>query len=651
MREYKAMGKNVTQKLVENHLVEGRMICGEEIGLKIDQTLTQDATGTLVMLEFEAMGIPHIRTELSVQYVDHNLLQEDFKNADDHLFLRSACKKFGLWYSRPGNGVSHPVHMERFGVPGKTLLGSDSHTCAAGSLGMLAIGAGGLEVAMAMAGEPFYLKMPKTWGVKLVGAMPDWVSAKDVILEMLRRHDVDGAIGKIVEYYGPGLRFLTAMDRHVIANMGAELGATTSVFPSDDAVRAFLKSQGRKQAFREILADPDAKYDEYEEINLSELEPLIALPSSPGNVVPVREVAGREIYQSYIGSSANPGLRDFAIAAMIVDGKQAHDRVSFDVNPTSRQILENMTATGILGKLIHAGARLHQAGCGGCIGMGQAPATGRISLRTVPRNFPGRSGTKEDQVYLCSPETAAASALTGVITDPRTLGMTYPRFMEPETVLLNTEMLVPPAQEGEQYDLEKGPNIKPLPVLEPLPDNLEGSVLLKVGDDISTDEILPAGAKVLPFRSNIPAISRFVFSPVDEAYYERAMGFQKQGSFVVGGSNYGQGSSREHAALAPRYLGVKAVLVKSFARIHLQNLSNFGILPLIFANPDDWNKIAQGDRLSIPDVRNAIRQGNSVKVINLTKNETYDTEHRMTQYQVDMVLAGSLINLVKQKES
>jgi len=645
------MGKNITQKLIESHLVEGRMICGEEIGLKIDQTLTQDATGTLVMLEFEAMGIPHIRTELSVQYVDHNLLQEDFKNADDHLFLRSACKKFGLWYSRPGNGVSHPVHMERFGVPGKTLLGSDSHTCAAGSLGMLAIGAGGLEVAMAMAGEPFYLKMPKTWGVKLIGEMPDWVSAKDVILEMLRRHDVDGGVGKIVEYYGPGLRCLSAMDRHVIANMGAELGTTTSVFPADDAVMAFLKSQGREQAFREILADPDAEYDEYEEINLSELEPLIALPSSPGNVVPVREVAGREIYQSYIGSSANPGLRDFAIAAMIVDGKQAHDRVSFDVNPTSRQILENMTATGILGKLIHAGARLHQAGCGGCIGMGQAPATGRISLRTVPRNFPGRSGTKEDLVYLCSPETAAASALTGVITDPRMLGMAYPRFMEAETVLLNTEMLLPPAPEGEQYDLEKGPNIKPLPVLEPLPDTLEGPVLLKVGDDISTDEILPAGAKVLPFRSNIPAISRFVFNPVDETYSERAMGYQKQGSFVVGGSNYGQGSSREHAALGPRYLGVKAVIAKSFARIHLQNLSNFGILPLIFANPDDWNKIAQGDRLCIPDVRTAIRQGNSVKVINLTKNETYETEHRMTHYQVDMVLAGSLINLVKQKAS
>jgi aconitate hydratase len=651
MREYKAMGKNVTQKLIESHLTEGRMIFGEEIGLKIDQTLTQDATGTLVMLEFEAMGIARVRTELSVQYVDHNLLQEDFKNSDDHLFLRSACKKFGLWYSRPGNGVSHPVHMERFGVPGKTLLGSDSHTCAAGSLGMLAIGAGGLEVAMAMVGEPFYLKMPKIGGVKLVGELPDWVSAKDVILEMLRRHDVDGGLGKIVEYYGPGLRFLSAMDRHVIANMGAELGATTTVFPSDDAVKEFLKSQGREQAFREILADPDAEYDEYEEINLSELEPLIALPSSPGNVVPVREVTGREIYQSYIGSSANPGLRDFAIPAMIVDGKQTHDRVSFDVNPTSRQILENMTATGILGKLIHAGARLHQAGCGGCIGMGQAPATGRISLRTVPRNFPGRSGTKEDQVYLCSPETAAASALTGVITDPRTLGMAYPRFMPPKTELLNIEMLVPPAQEGEPYDLEKGPNIKPLPQLEPLPDTLEGPALLKVGDDISTDEILPAGAKVLPFRSNIPAISRFVFSPIDETYYERAMSYQKQGSFIVGGSNYGQGSSREHAALGPRYLGVKAVIAKSFARIHLQNLSNFGILPLIFTDPDDWNKIAQDDTLSIPDVRNAIRQGNSVKVINLTRNETYETEHRMTHYQVEMVLAGSLINLVKQKAS
>lgn len=645
------MSKNVTQQFIESHLVEGRMKPGEEIGLKIDQTLTQDATGTLVMLEFEALGIPRVRTELSAQYVDHNLFQEDFKNPDDHLFLRSACKRFGLWYSRPGSGVSHPVHMERFGVPGKTLLGSDSHTCAAGSLGMLAIGAGGLEVAMAMAGEPFYLKMPKIWGVKLFGKLPEWVSAKDVILEMLRRHDVDGGIGKIIEYYGPGLKSLTAMDRHVIANMGAELGATATVFPSDEAVKAFLQSQGRGDVWREILADENAEYDEHAEINLSALEPLIALPSSPGNVVPVREVAGREIYQSYIGSSANPGLRDFAIAALIVEGKQVHDRVSFDVNPTSRQILENMIELGILAKLIRAGARLHQAGCGGCIGMGQAPASGRISLRTVPRNFPGRSGTKEDQVYLCSPETAAASALIGVITDPRTLGMAYPRFKEPETNRLNTEMLVPPASEGAPYEMEKGPNIKPLPTLEPLPDQLEGPVLLKLGDNISTDGIMPAGAKALPFRSNIPELSKFTFSQIDETYYARAMACQQQASFVVGGANYGQGSSREHAALAPRYLGLKAVLAKSFARIHLQNLSNFGILPLTFVNPEDWEKIAQGDVLSIPDVRNAIRKGSRVSVINLTKNETYKAEHSMTPRQVEMVLAGSLINLVRQKRA
>lgn len=645
------MSKNVTQQFIESHLVEGRMKPGEEIGLKIDQTLTQDATGTLVMLEFEALGIPRVRTELSAQYVDHNLFQEDFKNPDDHLFLRSACKRFGLWYSRPGSGVSHPVHMERFGVPGKTLLGSDSHTCAAGSLGMLAIGAGGLEVAMAMAGEPFYLKMPKIWGVKLFGKLPEWVSAKDVILEMLRRHDVDGGIGKIIEYYGPGLKSLTAMDRHVIANMGAELGATATVFPSDEAVKAFLQSQGRGDVWREILADENAEYDEHAEINLSALEPLIALPSSPGNVVPVREVAGREIYQSYIGSSANPGLRDFAIAALIVEGKQVHDRVSFDVNPTSRQILENMIELGILAKLIRAGARLHQAGCGGCIGMGQAPASGRISLRTVPRNFPGRSGTKEDQVYLCSPETAAASALIGVITDPRTLGMAYPRFKEPETNRLNTEMLVPPASEGAPYEMEKGPNIKPLPALEPLPDQLEGPVLLKLGDNISTDGIMPAGAKALPFRSNIPELSKFTFSQIDETYYARAMACQQQASFVVGGANYGQGSSREHAALAPRYLGLKAVLAKSFARIHLQNLSNFGILPLTFVNPEDWEKIAQGDVLSIPDVRNAIRKGSRVSVINLTKNETYKAEHPMTPRQVEMVLAGSLINLVRQKRA
>jgi aconitate hydratase len=643
------MGKNVTQKLIESHLIEGTMEPGGQIGLKIDQTLTQDATGTMVMLEFEAIQIPRVKTELSAQYVDHNLIQEDSKNPDDHLFLRSACRKFGLWYSPPGNGVSHPVHMERFGIPGKTLLGADSHTCAAGSLGMLAIGAGGLEVALVMAGEPFYVKMPRVWGVGLTGSFPDWVSAKDVVLEMLRRHDVDGGLGKIIEYYGPGVESSTAMDRHVIANMGAELGATTTVFPSDQAVRRFLKAQGREQDWREIAPDEDAGYDEYEEIDLSQLEPLIALPSSPGNVVPVREVAGREIYQAYIGSSANPGLRDFGIAALIVDGKRVHAGVSFDVNPTSRQILENLIQLGLLGKLIRSGARLHQAGCNGCIGMGQAPATGRISLRTVPRNFPGRSGTREDQVYLCSPETAAASALTGVITDPRTLGMAYPRFVEPESILINDQLLVPPAPESEPVELEKGPNIKPLPTFDPLPEQLEGVVLLKVGDDVSTDEIMPAGARVLPYRSNIPEIAKFVFEPVDEIYYQRAMECREQGSLVVGGENYGQGSSREHAALAPRYLGLKAVIAKSFARIHGQNLVNFGILPLIFINPDDWGKVDEGDVLSIPDVRQVIQQGNKVMVKNLTKGEAIETQHTMSARQVEMVLEGSLINVVRNR--
>ena len=638
--------ENVAQKLIESHLLEGRMIPGDEIGLKIDQTLTQDATGTLVMLELEAMRLPRVKTELSAQYVDHNLIEEDSKNADDHIYLYSACRRFGLWYSRAGNGVSHPLHMERFGIPGKSLLGSDSHTPAAGALGMLAIGAGGLEVAMAMAGEPFYVSMPAILGVRLTGKLPDWVSAKDVILEMLRRHDVDGGVGKIVEYYGPGLNALTAMDRHVIANMGAELGATTTVFPSDEAVRTFLKQQGRKDDWREIVADDGADYDEHEEIDLSNLEPLIACPSSPGNVVPVREVAGREIYQAYIGSSANPGLRDFAVPALMVDGRRVHERVSFDINPTSRQILENLIDTGLLAKLVHAGARLHQAGCNGCIGMGQAPATGRISLRTVPRNFPGRSGTKEDSVYLCSPETAAASALTGVITDPRTLGADYPRFVEPDVIRLNTTMIVPPPDPVDETEPEKGPNIKPLPPLAPLPGQLEGPVLLKMGDNISTDEIMPAGARVLPYRSNIPGISRFVFSQIDETYPDRTLPYRESGSFVVAGENYGQGSSREHAALAPRYLGLQAVLAKSFARIHLQNLANFGILPLIFFNPADWEKIDSGDILSLPGVRADIQKGHDITIINKTKGQKYEAQHPLTGRQVGMVLAGGLINLV-----
>jgi aconitate hydratase len=649
------MPKNVTEKLIESHLVEGEMEPGEEIALTIDQTLTQDATGTAVMLEFEAMGIPRVKTDLSAQYVDHNLLQTDFKNPDDHLFLRSACKKFGVWYSRPGNGVSHPVHMERFGVPGKTLLGSDSHTPAAGSLGMLSIGAGGLEVALAMAGEPYYIDMPEVWGVKLTGELPDWVSAKDVILEMLRRHDVEGGVGRVIEYYGPGLDRLSAMDRHVIANMGTELGATSTVFPSDGEVRDFLRRQERGEAWSELVADEGATYDHYEEIDLSEVEPLIALPSSPGNVVPVREVEGREIYQSYIGSSANPGFRDFAVAARIVDGHQVHDRVSFDVNPTSRQILQNLMETGDMQKLLSAGARQHQAGCNGCIGMGQAPATGHISLRTVPRNFPGRSGTKEDAVYLCSPETAAAAALTGKITDPRDLeeiyGMSYPQVEEPEDLIINTEQLVEPPADGSGVEIEKGPNVLPLPETEPLPDRLEGPVLMRVGDDISTDEIMPAGSRILPFRSNIPEISKFVFSQVDESYYDRAMEYQEEGHFVVAGQNYGQGSSREHAAIAPRYLGVRAKIAKSYARIHRANLINFGILPLEFVDEADHEKIDQGDELVLEDLRKSLEEGGPVTVYNKTKDESYETRHDMTDRQLEMILEGSRINVVRKEHT
>jgi aconitate hydratase len=644
------MGKSVALQLIESHLADGKATPGEEIALRFDQTLTQDATGTMVMLEFEAMGLGRVETELSAQYVDHNLLQVDFRNADDHLFLRSACRKFGLWHSRPGNGVSHPVHMERFGVPGKTLIGSDSHTCAAGSLGMLAIGAGGLDVAMALAGEPIHLIMPKILGVNLTGALPPWVSAKDVILEMLRRHGVEGGIGRIIEYYGPGLDCLSAMDRHVIANMGAELGATSTVFPSDQAARRFLKQQGRESAWREISAEGENCYDEQDEIDLSKLVPLIARPSSPGNVVPVEEEAGKEVYQCYIGSSANPGLRDFAIPALMVDGKLTHDRVSFDVNPTSRQILENLTEMGLLNKLVHAGARIHQAGCNGCIGMGQAPATGRISLRTVPRNFPGRSGTKEDSVYLCSPETAAASALTGVITDPRTLDMEYPRWEEPERIIINTEALTPPAERSEDVELEKGPNIKGLPEFDPLPEAVQGPVMIKVGDDISTDEIMPAGACVLPFRSNIPEISKFVFDQVDSAFYMRAMDAGQEDFFVIGGENYGQGSSREHAALAPRYLGLRVVIAKSYARIHWQNLSNFGILPLEFVRPQDWDDIGQDDELMLPDARERIKSG-KLTIRNVTKDKSFEVRHTLSARQVESVLKGSLMNVIREKHT
>jgi aconitate hydratase len=644
------MSQNLAQKLIASHLVEGEMVPGGEIGIRIDQTLTQDATGTMVMLELEAMGLPHVQTELSVQYVDHNLLQADFRNADDHLFLRSACQRFGLWYSKPGNGVSHPVHMQRFGVPGKTLLGSDSHTCAAGSLGMLAIGAGGIEVAMAMAGEPFHLTMPEIWGVRLVGTLPAWVSAKDVILEMLRRHNVKGGLGRIVEYRGPGLAQLSAMDRHVIANMGAELGATTSIFPSDEEARRFLLSEGRAHDWVELTADADCTYDIDEEIDLSRLEPLIATPSSPGNVVPVREVAGAEVSQCVIGSSANPGLRDFAIAALIVEGKQTHDSVSFDVNPTSRQTLETLDAEGYLIALITAGARIHQAGCMGCIGMGQAPATDRISLRTVPRNFPGRSGTREDRVYLCSPETAAASALTGVITDPRDLDMPYPRYRPPREDRVNTAMLVGPAADGPKVALVKGPNIASLPDFSPLPEAISGPVLLKVGDNVSTDEILQAGAKALPFRSNIPEISKFAFAALDATYYDRALEQRDHGGhLIVAGDNYGQGSSREHAAIAPRYLGLHAVIAKRFARIHAQNLVNFGVLPLTFADESDYERVDNGDDLVIPHVGEQIRSRSDVTVENRTKGHSYCCSHSLTRREVDLISAGSLITFLRDR--
>ena len=499
-----------------------------------------------------------------------------------------------------------------------------------------------------MAGEPLYITMPKVKGIHLTGRLPDWVSAKDVILEMLRRHGVDGGRGRVIEYFGPGLAGLTAMDRHVIANMGTELGATSTVFPSDNAVRQFLTEQGRADAWRELGADPDAGYDETDEIDLSNLEPLIALPSSPGNVVPVREVAGRAIYQAYIGSSANPGLRDFAVPALMVAGRQVPDHISFDVNPTSRQLIENMIEMGLMEHLIQTGARFHQAGCNGCIGMGQAPATGKISLRTVPRNFPGRSGTVEDQVYLCSPETATASALTGVITDPRTLDMACPHVASATALKINTALLVPPESGDGDSELEKGPNIQPLPVFDALPDRLEGPVLLKMGDDISTDEIMPAGAAVLPLRSNIPEISRFAFSRIDDTYYERAMACRENGgSFVVGGSNYGQGSSREHAALAPRFLGLRAVFAKSFARIHAQNLANFGILPLMFENPGDWEAIHPGDVLQLGNLRTALPAGRKMRLVNLTRSDAYTLVHSLSGRQLGMVMAGGLINVIR----
>jgi aconitate hydratase len=644
---------NVSQKLIQTHLLHGEMIAGQEIGIRIDQALLQDATGTLVQLELEAMGLKKAKTEVAVQYVDHNLLQTDSKNADDHLFLLSAAQKFGLWYSRPGNGVSHPVHMERFGKPGKTLVGSDSHSCAAGSLGMLAIGTGGLDVAAAIAGQPYFVKMPKVLGVKLSGKLPDWVSAKDVILEMLRRYDVKGGVGKIIEYYGEGVKNLSVMDRHVIANMGAELGATTTVFPSDDETKRFLISQERESDWTELVADSEATYDEYAEINLNDLVPLIALPTSPGNVVPVSEVAGKTIGQVVIGSSANPGLRDFWIAGSIVKDKTINSAVSFDVNPTSRQTIQNMLKNFTFANLITAGARFHQSGCMGCIGMGQAPATGTISLRTMPRNFPSRSGTEDDQVYLCSPETAAASALTGKITDPRDLekiyGMKYPKFENPEVEIINTDMLVAPLEDGSEVDLHKGPNIKSIPEIGALQQNYRVPVLLKMGDNVSTDEILKAGADVLPLRSNIPEISKYSYSVIDPSFYDRAMKSKKEfgGHIVIAKENYAQGSSREHAALAPKHLGQVAVIAQSYARIAWQNLVNFGIVPLEFINVSDYDKMEQGDFISFKNLREDVVNRNNIQVlVEKADGRTleFETKHSLSDRQINVLAKGGIIN-------
>jgi len=637
---------NITQKLIQAHLLSGNMIPGEEIALKVDQTLCQDATGTLVMLELEAMGLKQTKAEVSVQYVDHNLIQEDSKNPDDHLFLESAAKRFGFYYSGPGNGISHVVHMQNFGKPGKLLAGSDSHTCAGGSLGMLAIGSGGLEVAMAIAGYPLYIKMPRVFGVELSGKMPPWVSAKDIILCLLQRHGVEGGVGYIIEYFGDGLRHLSAMDRHVIANMGAELGATTSVFPSDEITKVFLEREERGADWIELIADDGADYDKIEFIDLSTLEPLIAQPSSPGDVVPVADLVGEPIYQAYIGSSANPGYRDYAMAAEIVKGRTVKSPLSFDINPSSRTILEELIRDGYMGILIRAGARLHQAGCNGCIGMGQAPATGKNSLRTVPRNFPGRSGTLDDQVFLCSPETAAASALTGFITDPRTLDRDYPVIAIPKRSILNPACFNDPLpyEKAKHVALVKGPNIISLPQLSPLPETLRLPVLLKVGNNLSTDEISPAGAKVLPYRSNIPKISEFTFSMVDPGYVGRAKD-HPDGHAIIAGENYGQGSSREHAALAPRYLGLHLVLAISFARIHWQNLINFGILPLVFKNPEDYRGIELFDVIEVTNLP-SILEKNEFTV--LVQGKPIVVCHTLSERQIEILFLGGLINWIKQ---
>lgn len=639
------MGKNLTQKILAAHLMAGVMTPGEEIAIRIDQTLTQDATGTMAYLQFEAIGIPRVRTELSVSYVDHNTLQTGFENADDHRFLQSIAAKYGIYFSRPGNGICHQVHLERFGVPGKTLLGSDSHTPTAGGLGMLAIGAGGLDVAVAMGGGPFYLTMPRVVNVRLHGRLQPWVSAKDVILEVLRRLTVKGGVGKVIEYSGEGVATLSVPERATITNMGAELGATTSIFPSDQVTRSFLRAQGREKDWVELSADPDAVYDEVLEIDLSILEPMVAKPHSPDAVATVREVGPIKVDQVAIGSCTNSSYVDLMRVAGILKGKTVHPGVSLVIAPGSRQVFMMLAQNGALADLIAAGARILESACGPCIGMGQAPPSGGVSVRTFNRNFPGRSGTADALVFLAGPEVAAATALTGVLTDPRDLGEPIPVTV-PAHFPADDRMILPPADDPGCVEVVRGPNIKPLPVNRPLPEDLRGGVLIKVGDNITTDHIMPAGAKILPLRSNIPAMAEHVFEGVDPSFAGRAKA--AGGGLIVGGHNYGQGSSREHAALAPMYLGVKAVIAKSFARIHRANLINFGILPLTFVHEEDYDRVQPGDELELSGVARLLTLEADLEVRNITRGFSFPVRHGLSPRQQKIILAGGLLNFTRQ---
>ncbi|MDI6711129.1 MAG: aconitate hydratase [Thermoanaerobacterales bacterium] len=643
------MAQNVTQKILSSHIVSGELAPGQEIGIRCDQTLTQDATGTMVYLQFEAIGVPRVKTGLSVSYIDHNTLQAGFENADDHRFLASVAAKYGIRLSRPGNGICHQVHLERFAVPGQVVLGSDSHTPTAGGLGMLGIGAGGLDVAVALAGAPYYLKAPKVVGVRLVGRLRPWVAAKDVILEVLRRLRVKGGVGKVFEYFGDGVATLSVPERATITNMGAELGATSSVFPSDEQTRAFLAAQGREADWIPLAADPGAVYDETVVVNLDELVPLVAKPHSPDNVVPVAEAAGTPVQQVVIGSCTNSSYKDMATVAAILKGRRIAPTVSLVVAPGSRQVLKQMIAAGVLETLVDAGARILEVACGPCNGIGQAPASGAVSVRTVNRNYRGRSGTLDAQVYLASPEVAAAAALTGVLTDPRDLGP-YPAVDLPAAVLVDDSMILLPPADGSAVEIVRGPNIKPFPATAPLPEDLSGRVMIKLGDNISTDDIMPAGAHLLSLRSNIPAMARYIFSRVDPEF-DRRLEQQPGPWFVLAGENYGQGSSREHAVMAPLSRGLKGVIAKSFARIHRNNLINFGILPLALADPEDYTRISEGDELELKGSRSALSSDGPVVLVNRTKGLEIEARCELSPRERAILLAGGLLNYVREQDN